>query len=134
MPNVPFRVKTEGCKYFDVFVKLLLIYLNVGQNFAVLTHSESVNFSIKNKRQNKSSETSVMRFIFNLSRMKSLYMFRALLAHPQEALNKQHLVYCVRVMSVGCTKIGTPILVQPTDITRTQCTKCLFYVFLIVEL
>jgi hypothetical protein len=29
-------------------------------------------------------------------------MFRALLAHPQEALNKRHLVYCVRVMSVGC--------------------------------
>jgi hypothetical protein len=32
-------------------------------------------------------------------------MFRALLAHPQEALHKRHLVYCVRVMSVGCTKI-----------------------------
>jgi hypothetical protein len=29
-------------------------------------------------------------------------MFRALLAHPQEVLNKRHLVYCVRVMSVGC--------------------------------
>jgi hypothetical protein len=29
-------------------------------------------------------------------------MFRALLAHPQEALHTQHLVYCVRVMSVGC--------------------------------
>jgi hypothetical protein len=28
-------------------------------------------------------------------------MFRALLAHPQEALNKRHLVYCVRGMSVG---------------------------------
>jgi hypothetical protein len=29
-------------------------------------------------------------------------MFRALLAHPREALNKRHLVYCVRIMSVGC--------------------------------
>jgi hypothetical protein len=29
-------------------------------------------------------------------------MFRALLTHPQEARNKQHFVYCVRVMSVGC--------------------------------
>jgi hypothetical protein len=28
-------------------------------------------------------------------------MFRALLAHPKEGLQKQHLVYCVR-MSVGC--------------------------------
>jgi hypothetical protein len=33
-------------------------------------------------------------------------MFRALLAHPQEALHKRHVVYCVRVMSVGCTRIG----------------------------
>jgi hypothetical protein len=32
-------------------------------------------------------------------------MFRALLAHPQEALSKSHLVYCVRVVSVGCTRI-----------------------------
>jgi hypothetical protein len=27
-------------------------------------------------------------------------MFRALLAHPQEALHKLHLVFCLRVMSV----------------------------------
>jgi hypothetical protein len=32
-------------------------------------------------------------------------MFRALLVHPQEALYKRHLVYYVRVMSVGCTRI-----------------------------
>jgi hypothetical protein len=32
-------------------------------------------------------------------------MFRALLAYPQEALNNQHLVYYVRVMSVGCTTV-----------------------------
>jgi hypothetical protein len=32
-------------------------------------------------------------------------MFRALLAHPQEALNKRQLVYCVRVTSVPCTRI-----------------------------
>jgi hypothetical protein len=28
-------------------------------------------------------------------------MFRALLAHPQEALYKRNLVYCVRTMSVA---------------------------------
>jgi hypothetical protein len=33
-------------------------------------------------------------------------MFRALLAHPQEALHKRQLVYCVRVMAVGCTRLG----------------------------
>jgi hypothetical protein len=48
-------------------------------------------------------------------------MFRALLIHPQAALHKQHLVYCLHVFSVCCT-----ILAQPTDITRTQnmITKC----------
>jgi hypothetical protein len=48
------------------------------------------------------SETNVMHILFNLLRIKGLYMFRALLVHPQEALHKRHLVYCVRVMTVGC--------------------------------
>jgi hypothetical protein len=36
--------------------------------------------------------------MINLLRIKGLYMFRALLAHLQEALHKRHLVYsyCVR--------------------------------------
>jgi hypothetical protein len=46
-----------------------------------------------------------MHFLFSLLRIKGLYMFRALLAHPQEALYKRHLLYCVRLMSVGCTRI-----------------------------
>jgi hypothetical protein len=32
------------------------------------------------------SETNVMHILFNLLRIKGLSMFRALLAHPQEAL------------------------------------------------
>jgi hypothetical protein len=32
-------------------------------------------------------------------------MFRALLAHPQEALHKQYFVYYMRGMSIGCTRI-----------------------------
>jgi hypothetical protein len=51
----------------------------------------------------KYNETNVMHFSFILLRIKSLYMFRALIAHPQEALHKRHLVYCVRIMSVGCS-------------------------------
>jgi hypothetical protein len=43
-----------------------------------------------------------MHFLFSLLRIKGLYMFRALLAHLQEALHKRQLVYCVRVMSAGC--------------------------------
>jgi hypothetical protein len=40
----------------------------------------------------------LMRFLFSLLRIKGLYVFRTLLAHPKEALHKRHLVYCVRVM------------------------------------
>jgi hypothetical protein len=47
-----------------------------------------------------------MHFSFNLLRIKSLYMFRALLTHPQEALHKRRVVYCVRIMSVGCVMIA----------------------------
>jgi hypothetical protein len=36
-------------------------------------------------------ETNLMHFLFSLLRIKGLYMFQALLAHPQEALNKRHL-------------------------------------------
>jgi hypothetical protein len=32
-------------------------------------------------------------------------MFRALLAHLQDSLQKHHLVCCVRVMFIGCTSI-----------------------------
>jgi hypothetical protein len=38
-----------------------------------------------------------MHFSFGLLRIKGLYMFRALLDHPREALYVQQLVYCVRV-------------------------------------
>jgi hypothetical protein len=67
------------------------------------------------------SETNVMHILFIWLRIKTLYIFRALLAHLQEALHKQYLVYCVRVMSVGCTRIGGNCS-QLT--TRTQYTKC----------
>jgi hypothetical protein len=49
---------------------------------------------------NQYSKTNVMHFLFNLFRIKGLYMFRALLDHLKEALHKRHLVYGVRVMSV----------------------------------
>jgi hypothetical protein len=42
-----------------------------------------------------------MQVLFSLLTIKGNYMFRALLAHPQEALHKRHLVDCVRVMSAG---------------------------------
>jgi hypothetical protein len=51
-------------------------------------------------------ETNVMHFLFSWLRIKGLHVFRALLTYPQEALYKWHLVYCVRVMSVGWSRIG----------------------------
>jgi hypothetical protein len=47
-----------------------------------------------------------MHFSLNLLKIKGLYMFRALLAHTQEALHKLQLVFCVR-MSVGCETVKT---------------------------
>jgi hypothetical protein len=55
---------------------------------------------------NHYNETNVMHFSFNLLRIKGLYMFRALLAEPQEVLHKRHLVYCVSIMSVGCGTVS----------------------------
>jgi hypothetical protein len=63
-----------------------------------------------------------MQFLSSLLRIKGLYMIPPLILHPQEALRERHLVYCVRVMSVGCTKNE---VVQQNDITRTQYTKLL---------
>jgi hypothetical protein len=57
----------------------------------------------------KHNETNVMHFSFSLLRIKGLYMFRTLLAHPQEALHKLHFVYCVRIMSVGCVTIAVSL-------------------------
>jgi hypothetical protein len=46
-----------------------------------------------------------MHFLFNLSRVNDLCMFRTLLAHTQEVLHKRRLVYCVRLISVGCLRV-----------------------------
>jgi hypothetical protein len=46
-----------------------------------------------------------MHFLFSLLRINGLYMFRALLAHHQEALHKRHLVHCMRYRSVSCTRV-----------------------------
>jgi hypothetical protein len=69
--------------------------------------------------RNQYSETNVMHFLFNVLRNKGLYMFRALLVHSQEALYKRHLVHCVRVMSVGCTRfgVGSPLESRCSQLT-----------------
>jgi hypothetical protein len=43
---------------------------------------------------NQYSETNVMHFLLNLLRIKGLYMFRALLSHPQEAQTADGVMLC----------------------------------------
>jgi hypothetical protein len=75
------------------------------------------------------SKTNVMHFLFSLLRIKGLYIFRALLAHPQEVLHKLHLVYWVSVMSVGCTLIEVGLhkrhLVYCVRVMSVGCTRTL---------
>jgi hypothetical protein len=81
------------------------------------------------KKQNADhyKETNAIKLSFSLWRIKGLYMFRALLAHPQEAFLQRQLVYCVRIMSVGSGTAAVPAtLPQQTDIIRTQYTKSRF--------
>jgi hypothetical protein len=53
-------------------------------------------------------------------------MFRALLANPQEVLQKLHLVYCVRVMSVGCTrvKVESAAFLAPPEVDQVMLETC----------
>jgi hypothetical protein len=51
----------------------------------------------------------VIHISLNLLKIKGLHMFRALLAHPQEAPHKRHLVYCVRIMPIGCGTVAVSL-------------------------
>jgi hypothetical protein len=70
------------------------------------------------------SETNVMHILSSLLGIKGFYMVRALLAHPQEvpykALGILRACYDSWLYQDWS---GTPILVQSTDVTRTQYTK-----------
>jgi hypothetical protein len=67
------------------------------------------------------NETNAMHFSFNLLRIKGLYMFRALLAHPQEARNKRYLVYCVRIMSVKLWPCHSQLTLYARNIPSAVC-------------
>jgi hypothetical protein len=57
-----------------------------------------------------------MHSLFNVLKIKGLYIFRALFALPQEVVHKRHLLYCVCVLR----QLAAPILMQPTDISSKQ--------------
>jgi hypothetical protein len=77
------------------------------------------------------SETNVMHFLFNLLRIKGLYLFRALLAHPQEALNKRHLVYACVLCQLAApgfylfrALLAHPQEALPNDTWYIPCVLC----------
>jgi hypothetical protein len=43
-----------------------------------------------------------VRFIQLIEKQRSLHV--SSVAYPQETLHKRHMVYCVRIMSVGCAE------------------------------
>jgi hypothetical protein len=76
-------------------------------------------------------QTNVTHFLFSLLRIKGLYMFLPLFAHPQEVLHKRHLVYGIRVMSVGCHQgwsgtrnIPSAVCVAPSEDEQVMLETC----------
>jgi hypothetical protein len=61
----------------------------------------------------------VINFLFDLLKIKGLYMLLALLAHPQEDCT-----YGTRYISWVLCQLAAPVLLQTTGITRTQYIKC----------
>jgi hypothetical protein len=111
------------CRYSEMFCWLCVIVCRYSEMFCWLCVIVC-----------RYSESNVMHFLFSLLRIKGLCMFRTLLSHLQEALHKRHLVYCMRVMSVGCYQgwNGTEFHSNPGSRRRftngtwyTACVLCL---------
>jgi hypothetical protein len=57
-------------------------------------------------------------------------MFRTLLAYRQEVLHKRHLIYCVRIMSVGCGTVAVKLQPYHSQLTN----ECIIsYQFIILR-
>jgi hypothetical protein len=50
-------------------------------------------------------------------------MFRALVTHHQETMQKRHLVYCMRVMSVGCGTVAVKLQPCARNIPNAVCVS-----------
>jgi hypothetical protein len=56
------------------------------------------------------SETNVMHFSFSLLRIKVLYMFRALLAHPQKVCTSGTWYIACMLCQLAATRIGVELV------------------------
>jgi hypothetical protein len=59
------------------------------------------------------SETNFMHFLFNLLRIKGLYMFRELLVHPQEALKWNDIT---RMQYPKCRSLMSIVTIETTQL------------------
>jgi hypothetical protein len=106
--NIISRAWNVSLKLIHFFVKICSIKLSrvPAMCLLLLNHaSEAKILLLLYYLLRRCSENNVMRFLFGLLRTKGIYVFLTLLAHPREALHKRHLVYCLRVMSVGCSRV-----------------------------
>jgi hypothetical protein len=92
----------------------LLDQMQQAKQIAVVRESNHLNGdSVKNVRHisgTQYSKINEMHFLYYIyDELTTPTMFRALLAQLQEALHKQRLVYCMLVMSVGCTSNGVSL-------------------------
>jgi hypothetical protein len=71
------------------FVVVILNYLRTTKSLLIQRASNT------NCRYLQFTASNVMHFLFNLLRIKDLYMFRTSLAQPKEVAHKRHLVYYV---------------------------------------
>jgi hypothetical protein len=65
-----------------------------------------------------------MHLPFNLLRVKSLYMFRTLLAHPQEALNKRQLAVCHSQLTLYARNIPHAVCEAPPEDEQVMFETC----------
>jgi hypothetical protein len=76
----------------------------------ITSHNDKLQYTLSYARQLRDQyiETNVMYFLFNLLRIKGLYMFRALLSHPQEALHVTFGVLRVlcQLAAPGCSQLA----------------------------
>jgi hypothetical protein len=101
------------------FCAVPVMYLSISVKNAMchVTSCEQFPFYRPTLFGDQYNGTNMMHFSFNLLRIKGLYMFRALLAHPQESLHKTHLLHCVCIMLAGCGTVAVSLQLCHSQLT-----------------
>jgi hypothetical protein len=70
------------------------------------------------------NETNVMRFSFSLLRINRLYVFRELLAHPQEALHKGTVHMCYSQLTLYARNIPNAVCAAAPEDEQVMLETC----------